>query len=70
MYLHNINPKVKEQLVKLKSINLCSNTVGQATVELMCNPPVKDVSEETKNLYLKEYDALFASLKKRALLVT
>lgn len=32
LYTHNFNPAVLEQLVKLKSINLCSNTVGQATV--------------------------------------
>lgn len=44
LYLHNFNPAVQEQLVKLKSINLCSNTVGQSMVELMCNPPLEGVS--------------------------
>jgi hypothetical protein len=45
MYLHNFNPVVTEQLVKLKSINLCSNSIGQMMVELMVNPPTEGVSE-------------------------
>ena len=40
LYLHNFNPKVHEQIVKLKSINLCSNTIGQSMVELLVNPPL------------------------------
>ena len=51
MYIHNLNPAVLEQLVKLKSIYFGSNTVGQAMVELMCNPPVEGVSDATKQLY-------------------
>lgn len=39
-------------------------------IDLMCNPPLEGVSEETKSLYLKEYNGLFESLKKRAQLVT
>ena len=39
LYLHNFNPSVVDQLVKLKSINLCSNSIGQLIVELMVNPP-------------------------------
>lgn len=37
---------------------------------MMCNPPVENVSEATKNQYLVERKALFESLKKRAKLVT
>lgn len=44
LYLHNFNPAVSEQLVKLKSINLCSNSLGQIMVELMVNPPLEGVS--------------------------
>jgi len=40
MYIHNFNPSVVEQLIKLKSINLCSNSLGQIMVELMVNPPL------------------------------
>ena len=45
LYLHNFNPKVCEQIVKLKSISLCSNSIGQFMVEMMVNPPLKNVSE-------------------------
>jgi len=40
LYIHNFNPEITQQLVKLKSINLCSNSVGQVMVDLMCNPPL------------------------------
>ena len=70
MYIHNFSEEVRAQLLKLKSINLCSNTVGQAIVEMMCNPPTEGVSEATKKQYLSERKALFDSLKKRAKLVT
>ena len=39
-------------------------------VDLMCNPPLSNVSEKTKSQYQSEYKALFDSLKKRAQLVT
>lgn len=45
LYLHNFNPLVIDQLVKLKSINLCSNSIGQLMVELMVNPPTSGVSQ-------------------------
>ncbi len=52
MYLHNFNPKVYEQIVKLKSIHLCSNTTGQAMVEMMTNPPnLEEDSEATVKQY-------------------
>ncbi|XP_031472575.1 uncharacterized protein LOC116244912 [Nymphaea colorata] len=70
LYLHNFNPLVVEQLVKLKSINLCSNSIGQLMVELMVNPPISGVSEETKTKFETEYKALYDSLKYRARLVT
>jgi aspartate/methionine/tyrosine aminotransferase len=70
MYVHNFNPEITNQLVKLKSINLCSNSIGQLMVDLMCNPPLKDVQESTRVAYQREYKALFDSLKKRAVLVT
>lgn len=70
LYIHNFNPAVVDQLIKLKSINLCSNTVGQLTVELMVNPPTSGVSEETKTTFLAEYKSIYDSLKSRARLVT
>jgi alanine transaminase len=70
MYLHNFNPDIMQQIIKLKSINLCSNVIGQLMVELMVNPPLQGVSSQTTNLYLQERDVLFNSLKQRAQLVT
>lgn len=71
MYVHNFNPDVTAQLVKIKSINLCSNSIGQLMVDLMCNPPLgNDVQESTRVSFQNEYKALFESLKKRAGLVT
>ena len=40
-------------MVKLKSINLCSNSIGQASVELMVNPPLEGVSSGTREVYLR-----------------
>ena len=51
VHLHNFSPKVWEQFFKLKSINLCSNTIGQSMVDLLVNPPVEGVSDSTKNEY-------------------
>ena len=70
LYIHNFNPEVTQQLVKLKSINLCSNSVGQVMVDLMCNPPLEGVSDQTKSLYQKEVQDLYNSLKHRAELLT
>lgn len=70
LYLHNFNPAVYEQIVKLKSINLCSNVSGQIMVDCMVNPPIEGVSKETKEKYETEFKALFESLKYRASIVT
>lgn len=39
MEMVNLHPDIRAQLLKLKSINLCSNTVGQLMTEMMVNPP-------------------------------
>ena len=36
---HNLDPFALEMLFKLKSIELCSNTVGQIATNLMVDPP-------------------------------
>lgn len=41
METHNIDPFVEEQLYKLKSIELCSNTIGQVAALLLVDPPSK-----------------------------
>jgi len=36
---HNFDPFIMEQLYKVKSIELCSNTIGQHAIALKLNPP-------------------------------
>jgi len=55
---------VKAQLYKLSSISLCPNTAGQLLMEVMVNPPKE--GEESYPLYVKERDAIYNSLKRRA----
>eukprot|EP00826_Nyctotherus_ovalis_P049468 TRINITY_DN598_c0_g1_i3.p1 TRINITY_DN598_c0_g1~~TRINITY_DN598_c0_g1_i3.p1 ORF type:complete len:425 (-),score=169.64 TRINITY_DN598_c0_g1_i3:173-1447(-) len=71
MELDNIDPFVSEQILKLRSISLCSNTVGQVMTELMVNPPKAGVnSPEVVAKHQKEYDIVFGGLKKRSILLT
>ncbi|KRW98564.1 Pyridoxal phosphate-dependent transferase [Pseudocohnilembus persalinus] len=67
MEMINVDPEVKAQLVKLKSINLCSNTTGQLMTELMCNPPSEDngASQESIKKYNQEVEDLFNGLLSR-----
>jgi len=63
--LHGFDPDVKAELLKLVSIGLCSNVLGQTAVGLMVNPPrAGDASHAT---YAAERDAILGSLKRRAL---
>ena len=39
MEAHNLDPYASEQIYKLKSIELCSNTIGQLTALLLVDPP-------------------------------
>lgn len=65
-YAHftNIEESGYEELYKMVSMNLCPNTVGQCAVDMMCAPPKE--GEPSYALYRTEFDALFASLKRRA----
>lgn len=58
----NFDSEVMEQLVKLKSIELCSNTVGQLSVGLMVRPPSSDAAK----LYSDEKASVLQSLKTKA----
>jgi len=40
---HNLPKEAEDILFKLKSMDLCGNTVGQTSVELMANPPTLGV---------------------------
>lgn len=59
-----IPPDVQAQIIKLSSINLCSNTMGQVMVGLMSNPPKP--GDPSHNSYVTERDTIKDSLKKRA----
>jgi aspartate/methionine/tyrosine aminotransferase len=65
--LVNVHADMKEQLVKLASVSLCSNTSGQIMTGLMVNPPKE--GQASHALYAQERDAILASLKRRAKLV-
>ena len=58
----NFDPEIMQQFVKLKSIELCSNTVGQLSVGLMVRPPVADAAA----LYAKEKKDVLDSLRQKA----
>lgn len=46
--MENVDEKVRSEMVKLKSINLCSNVIGQIATDLMVNPPtLATASKET-----------------------
>ena len=53
LYLHNFNPLFIDQIIKLKSIHLCPNSLGQIMVDLMVNPPIEGVSDLTTSKYVQ-----------------
>ena len=55
---------VQAQLLKLISIGLCSNTLGQIATGLMVRPPAS--GEASHNTYVSERDAILSSMKRRA----
>ena len=68
---HNLPTRAEEMIYKLKSIELCSNTIGQAAVELMINPPKKGrESDSCVAQYNQEFGSVMSGLKARAKLLT
>ena len=67
MELHNIDPYVQTQLYKLASSGLCSGVDGQMMMSLMVRPPLP--GEESYERFAKEENAIFESLKRRAVSV-
>lgn len=54
-------------MYKLKSIELCSNTVGQLATELMVNPPKRGREEDScVDLYESQAKEIYDGLKERA----
>eukprot|EP01066_Platyproteum_vivax_P007216 Platyproteum_vivax@DN276_c0_g1_i1.p1 len=65
MHLHNIDPKVTEQIYKLFSVALCSNTLGQAMMTSLLLPP----TGPSRTLYDEEKCTILSSLKEKAIIV-
>ena len=57
-------PEVVEQLVKLRSVNLCPNLSGQISMANMMQPPKP--GQPSYALYAQERDGILSSLKRRA----
>ena len=56
----NLDGYIEEMIYKLKSIELCSNTVGQLATYAMVSPPEAGVeSSECVALYEKEKNAIY-----------
>ncbi|KAJ1700490.1 hypothetical protein LUZ63_000269 [Rhynchospora breviuscula] len=55
---------VKDQIYKVASVNLCSNTTGQILASLIMNPPKP--GEESHKLFFSEKEAILSSLGRRA----
>lgn len=68
---YNFDSFAMDMLYKLKSIELCSNTIGQVATYLMIDPP-KEGRESSKCLekFNSEKNAISDGLKERALLLT
>lgn len=65
--MHNIAPEVRQEYLKLVSISLCPNVLGQCVLAALLNPPLPgDVSYPR---YLQERTAIYDSLKRRAELI-
>ncbi|XP_067948201.1 alanine aminotransferase 1-like [Watersipora subatra] len=64
----NLDDDVMAMLNKLNSAKLCSNTHGQATMDCVVKPP--QPGDPSYELFTKEKDAVLASLRSKAKLVT
>lgn len=65
--MRNIPEDVVAEFVKLQSISLCSNLVGQFVTYAMVAPP--QPGDESYELYVRERDAVRDGLKEKALLL-
>lgn len=67
----NLDGFIEEMIYKLKSIELCSNTVGQLSTYVMVSPPEAGVeSSECVEKYEKEKNGIYQGLKERANILT
>ena len=68
MEIHNIDPYVKKQLVKLASSTLCPNISGQIMTSLMVSQPRK--GQPSHKQFMTEQDEIFQSLKRPLSIIT
>jgi len=68
VHCHNVDPQVIEQMYKLASICLCSNTLGQAMMASVLSPP--PLGGPSRAAYDAEKKAIFDSLKRKSKMVT
>merc|ERR1719456_1788192 len=66
MHLTNIDAEVNDQIYKLFSMTLCSNTIGQAMVASILNPP--EPGEPSYDLFTQEKLQKLNALKQKAVL--
>lgn len=65
--IRNSSKTIKEQLLKVRSIGLCSNTPGQMMTYLMVSPP--EQGSDSYNLYNTERNGILESLKRKSQLI-
>ncbi|CAK9086132.1 Probable alanine aminotransferase [Durusdinium trenchii] len=68
MQLTNIDPEVADQIYKLFSMILCANTLGQALMASILNPP--QPGDASFQLFEQERSQILANLSRKADLVT
>ncbi|XP_039609741.1 alanine aminotransferase 2-like isoform X1 [Polypterus senegalus] len=64
MEVCNMDPEVKQQLIKLVSVRLCPPVPGQAMVDVISTPPQE--GEPSYEQFIKEKNAVLASLAEKA----
>lgn len=62
--IRNVPEEVMAEFIKLQSISLCANTVGQLVTYLVVNPPQK--GDESYEQFIKERDGILNDLKTKA----
>ena len=71
METHNLSNRGEQILYKLKSIELCSNTIGQIAANLMVDPPhLGRESEPCVEKYQNQRTKVFDGLRERSKLLT
>ncbi|CAE7566774.1 gpt [Symbiodinium pilosum] len=68
LHMTNIDPDVADQIYKLFSMILCANTLGQASMASILNPPVE--GDASFALFSEERSEILANLSRKAELVT